>query len=134
MKKSDMLQRVNTVEVSLGKSNDMIISKVFNSQCTHFYGAQAWWFGDKVVKEFKTMWNRCMRRLLPLPYETQDIPSPSLGNTKCQWSDIQKISKDATENGKPVKTTVPVLLQGCVGTQQEASVEVTLELLPKDWV
>ncbi len=70
MKKSDMTEMVNTVVLSLGKSNDMIICKVFNSECTHFYGAQAWRFGDKAVKEFQTMWNRCIRRLLTLPYET----------------------------------------------------------------
>ncbi len=44
MKKSDMIQRVNTVVVSLGKRNNIIISQFFNSQCTHFYGAQAWRF------------------------------------------------------------------------------------------
>ncbi len=65
MKKSDM-----TVMASLGKSNYMIISKVFNFQCTHFYWAQALWFGDKAVKEFQNMWNVCIRRLLTLPYET----------------------------------------------------------------
>ena len=42
MKKSDMIQRVNTVLVTLGRSKDRVISKVFNSQCAHFYGAQAW--------------------------------------------------------------------------------------------
>ncbi len=55
LKKSDMIQRVNSVVVSLGKRNYMIICKVFYSQCTHFYGAQAWRFGDKAVKEFKSM-------------------------------------------------------------------------------
>ncbi len=68
MKKSDMIQRVNTVVVFLGKSNDIIISKVFNSQLTHFYGAQEWRFGDKGAKEFQIMWNQCIRRLLTLPY------------------------------------------------------------------
>ncbi len=60
MKKSDIIQRVNTVVVSHRKGNDMIISKVFNSQCIHFYGAHAW---HKAVKEFQTIWNRCLKRL-----------------------------------------------------------------------
>ncbi len=81
MKKSDIIQRVNTVVVSLGKSNDMIISKVFNSQCTHFYGAQAWRFRDKAVKEFQTMWNQCIRKLLTLPYETHRRFLPHLIGT-----------------------------------------------------
>ncbi len=40
MKESDMIKRVNTVVVSLGKGNEVIVSKVFNSQCTYFYGAR----------------------------------------------------------------------------------------------
>ena len=51
-KKSDMVQRVNTVLVTLGNSKDNIISKVFHSQCAHIYGAQAWRFEDKAVEEF----------------------------------------------------------------------------------
>ncbi len=81
MKNSDMIQRVNTVVVSLGKSNDIIISKVFNSQCTHLYGAQAWRFGDKAVKDFQTMWNQCIRRLFTLPYETHRRFLPHLIGT-----------------------------------------------------
>ena len=41
MKKSDMIQRVNTTLVTLGVGNDKVISKIFNTQCAHFYGAQA---------------------------------------------------------------------------------------------
>ncbi len=57
MKKSDMIQWINTVLVSLGKSNDSIICKVFNSQCTHYYGLWAWYFEDNSVTEFQTIWN-----------------------------------------------------------------------------
>jgi hypothetical protein len=70
MKKSDLIQRVNTLLVSLGGSKDCILSKVFNSQCAHFYGAQAWNFEDKVVSVFQTTWNRCVRRMFNLPYQT----------------------------------------------------------------
>ncbi len=41
MKKSGLIQRVNTLLVTLGQSTDTIISKVFTSKCAHFYGAQA---------------------------------------------------------------------------------------------
>ena len=70
MKKSDIIQRTNSVAVNLGKSNIEIVRKVFNSQCSHFYGTEAWRFSDGAVKEFQTCWNRCVRRALHLPYTT----------------------------------------------------------------
>ncbi len=40
MTKSDLIQRVNTLLVTLRSSTDTIISMVFTSKCTHFYGTQ----------------------------------------------------------------------------------------------
>ncbi len=70
MKRSDLVGRVNNLIVTLGKSKDAIVRKVFNSECAHFYGAQAWSFDDKHVRDFQIMWNRCVRRVLCLPYRT----------------------------------------------------------------
>ena len=81
MKKSDLIQRVNTLLVTLGRSTDTIISKVFTSKCAHFYGAQAWNFKDKAIEYFQTAWNRCIRRLFNLPYETHRRYLPSLVGT-----------------------------------------------------
>ncbi len=52
MKKSNLIQRVNNLLVTLGQSTDTIISKVFTSKCAHFYGAQAWNFKDKAFEDF----------------------------------------------------------------------------------
>jgi hypothetical protein len=76
MKKSDLIQRVNTLLVTLGRSTDTIISKVFTSKCAHFYGAQAWNYKDKALEDFQTSW-----RLLILPYETHRRYLPSLVGT-----------------------------------------------------
>ncbi len=81
MKKSDLIQRVNTLLVTLGRSTDTIISKVFTSKCAHFFGAQASNFKDKALEDFQRAWNRCVRRLLKLPYETHRIYLPSLVGT-----------------------------------------------------
>ena len=78
MKKSDLIQRVNSVCVTLGKSSVDIVSKVFNAQCAHFYGSEAWRYSDKSTGEFQTMWNRCVRRLLHLPYTTHRHLLPQL--------------------------------------------------------
>jgi len=81
MKKSDLIQRVNTLIVTLGKSSDAVIARVLNSQCCHFYGAQAWNFNDKAVEEFQTTWNRCIRRVFKLPYATHRRYLPALIGT-----------------------------------------------------
>ena len=41
VKKSDLIQRTNTVLVSLNGGSIDIIRTLFNSQCAHFYGAEA---------------------------------------------------------------------------------------------
>ncbi len=48
-KKGDLVQRVNNLLVSLGRSPDAIIRKAFNTQCAHLYGALAWDFSDRSV-------------------------------------------------------------------------------------
>ncbi len=127
-----MTQRVNTVVVSLGKGNDMIISKVFNSQCTHFYGAQAWRFGDKAVKEFQTIWNRCIMRLLTLQYETHRIFLPHLiGTPSASDQTFSRFLKMQLKIEISENHCVSFITKMCQ-IQQDVSVQVTLELLPKD--
>ena len=78
MKKSDIIQRTNSVVVTLGRSKLEVIRKVFNSQCAHFYGTEAWRFSDAAVAEFQTCWNRCVRRVFHLPYTTHRRLLPQL--------------------------------------------------------
>ncbi len=52
-KKGDLIQRVNNMLVSIGKSSDAIVRKAYNIQCAHLYGAAAWNFRDKAVSEFQ---------------------------------------------------------------------------------
>ncbi len=69
-KKGDLIQRVNSLLVSLGRGSDASVKKAFNTKCAHFYGAPALDFSDRAVAKFQTMWNRCVRRVLRLPYAT----------------------------------------------------------------
>ncbi len=86
--------------MSLGRGSDAAIKKAFNAQCAHFYGAPAWDFSDRTVVEFQTKWNRCVRRVLRLPYTTHtrflplimDISSRFLKMcNKMQISDIVQV-------------------------------------------
>ena len=63
MKKSDLIQRTNSVLLSFCNGNIDVIRTVFKSQCTHFYGAESWQFTDRSFPDFQTTWNRCVRRL-----------------------------------------------------------------------
>ena len=68
-KKCDMIGRVNVITANLSGAPPNVRTKVFQTQCT-FYGAQAWCLNDPNVKQFYTMYNRCIRRLMKLPYAT----------------------------------------------------------------
>ena len=81
MKRGDLVYRVNHTLASLGKCNTNVVSKIFNSKCSHFYGAQSWNFEDKNVAYFQTMWNRCIRRILNLPNTTHRRYLPLLNGT-----------------------------------------------------
>ncbi len=49
--------------------------------CVRTAGNQAWNFKDKAFEDFQRAWNRCVRRLLKLPYETHRRYLPSLVGT-----------------------------------------------------
>lgn len=70
VKKGDLVGRVNLVIVSLCGMSDQVIMQVFNSQCCHYYGSAAWNLTDKSISQFYALYNKCVRRLLGLPYKT----------------------------------------------------------------
>jgi len=70
MKRCDLFNRVNTVVATLGKCDDTVLSKIFTTQCAHLYGTNIWNFSDKSVVEYVTAWNRSVRRIFQLPYQT----------------------------------------------------------------
>ena len=78
MKRSDLVYRVNHTTSTLGKCHKSVIVNIFNTKCCHFYGAQSWNFCDPNIKQFETMWNRCVRRILDLPLLTHRILLPGL--------------------------------------------------------
>ena len=46
---------------------------LFSSYCTHLYGAQAWNFNDKNVVRIVSTWNRAIRKIWNLPYDSHTI-------------------------------------------------------------
>lgn len=82
LKKSDLVGRVNVIVGSLHELSSDIILKMFASQCCHYYGTQTWQLYEPVLRDFTTMWNRCVRRLLSLPNRTHCRFLPKLANMK----------------------------------------------------
>lgn len=80
MKRGDLIGRVNCLLCNFGQAPSDILAALFNSQCCHLYGCQAWQLGDKSTIGFITMWNRCVRRVLSLPYRTHTRFLPELIN------------------------------------------------------
>ena len=70
VKRSDLVGRVNTAIGNLQGVPAGGLVQVFRSKCCHYYGSQAWQYDQGCLKDFTTMWNRCVRRLLNLPNRT----------------------------------------------------------------
>ena len=81
-KRGDLIGRVNTMMANLGKCPDKVIRKVFNTQCVHLYGAQAWNLTDGAIKDFQVMWNRYIRWVLEVHFATHTRYLPHLIGTK----------------------------------------------------
>lgn len=77
-KRGDLAGRVNVLLSNFADMSDDVKLKIFHTQCSHFYGCQAWHLNDRNVKLFYTMYNRSIRRILKLPYRTHTVLIPSL--------------------------------------------------------
>ena len=80
MKKADLIGRVNFVLGRYGAFPLPVLIRIFNSQCCHFYGAQAWLLSDPAVSRFHTLYNRCLRRVCRLPAMTHTRYLPAFSN------------------------------------------------------
>ena len=69
-KRGDFIGRINNIMVTYPKAPDAVLVKLLNSQCSHFYGSEAWNQRDQSVLKFYTTWNWCVRKLLQLPLTT----------------------------------------------------------------
>jgi hypothetical protein len=88
LKRSDLVGRVNVIVGSLHELSTDIILKMFASQCCHYYGTQTWQLSSSALRDFCTMWNRCVRRLLHLPNRTHCRFLPSLARMKSPMEQI----------------------------------------------
>ena len=77
-KRGDFIGRVNTIMANLPHAPDDIVLPLFRFQCCHHYGCQSWDLCDPKTMDYYTMWNRAVRRLLDLPFQTHRRYLPHL--------------------------------------------------------
>ena len=61
----DFIGRTNSMISTFKGVNRDTLSKIFNAQCCHYYGCQAWALNDDKVSSFYTC--KAMRKLWYLP-------------------------------------------------------------------
>ena len=54
---------------------------VFNVLCTSFYGCQSWNISDQYFNKFVIAWNKCIRRIWKIPWNTHTNILPFLSDT-----------------------------------------------------
>ena len=59
-----------------------ILSELFNKNCGSFYGSQCWDLRSKGMQSLYTSWNRGVRRLLRLPFDSHRYILPAILNTQ----------------------------------------------------
>ena len=47
-----------------------VYTKLFNTYCTSFYGSTLWNIHDNAFKDICITWNKCVRRVMAIPYTT----------------------------------------------------------------
>ncbi len=61
---------MNKALVSFGNDPDIILKSIFNSKCAHLYGWEGWDLTDRAVVQFYTTWNKGVKLLMQLRYQT----------------------------------------------------------------
>ena len=72
-KQGSFIGRTNSLLIKYSDANPEVLMKLLSSYCTHLYGAQAWNFNDKNVVRIVSTWNRAIRKIWNLPYDSHTI-------------------------------------------------------------
>ena len=69
-KRGDLIGRVNSMCATFAGANNNVKQEIFNTQCSHFYGSEAWNMSAPEFNTFRKTWNHGIRKVFGLPYET----------------------------------------------------------------
>ena len=80
-KRKDLISSTNGTLCTFGHIDKNILSRVFNSQCCHFYGCEAWSLSDRSLQMFFVAWRKACRRIWSLPNISRSRLLPFLVNS-----------------------------------------------------
>ena len=80
-KKCDFIGRVNSLIANFKSVSRPVVSKLFNSQCCHLYGSQAWSLDEKILEPFVTSWRKAIRKIWCLPHTARSHLLPYLAES-----------------------------------------------------
>ena len=69
-KRGDFIGRINGLLANYSSADDILKQEIFNKQCSHLYGAEAWDMTDSHIEQFRKTWNHAVRKVFKLPYCT----------------------------------------------------------------
>lgn len=113
-KRGDLFGRVNSMLGNLQGMPSNILLRVFESQCCHLYGCQAWRLCDTAVNKMRTAFNRCIRRILNLPYATHCYLLPILASCQSLLERVYRRSLKLIESLKGTNSTIEMLSKICL--------------------
>ena len=62
---------VNSLVANFSGAAEPVKQRLFNAQCTSFYGSQAWQLHSPDIDKLYVAWKKSLRRLFQLPYMTR---------------------------------------------------------------
>ena len=77
-KKCDLIGRVNSLIANFKCTSRTTCSKLFNAQCCHLYGSQAWSLEQRSLEPFVVSWRKAVRKIWYLPHNARSALLPDL--------------------------------------------------------
>lgn len=77
-KGGDFIYHVNSLKAHFAHIQHDVLVKLFSTYCSSFYGSQAWNLSDPALKSLYTKFNRGIRLLFKLPFQTHTALLPLL--------------------------------------------------------
>ncbi len=92
-KKSCLMSNVNMLLSKFYMANRVTKSRLFSTFCTSMYSCQLWDIHSEAFSDYQICWNKSVRRLLGLPYQTHRSLLPLL--IKCEDPKKSVIKRNA---------------------------------------
>lgn len=75
---SDMIYRTNILMSKFAYCSSFVLSRLFDSYCSSYYGSPLWCLEDAFFCKFNIGWKKCMKRIWRLSQRTRSILIPEV--------------------------------------------------------